>query len=227
MTTRDRFNIYRSKYFYMLIVLICYFIGISILSSNHTNIMPSSLLFTLMIIFCVYILLREKLLIYYIASLAGFSILFHYALNYSLFGFQSYIIYYVADILFLIVGSFAVIYSIAKHKSVTADTLCGAICGYMLLGLTWSFIYLLIDALDSSSFSKLITSTSLHESFLNATYYSFTTMTTLGYGDILPVSYLARTCSWLEAVSGQIYLAVWISQLVGLRISQQMNNHLS
>jgi|SRR3990167_10281308 len=110
--------------------------------------------------------------------------------------------------------------SISKHKYVTADTLCGAICGYVLLGLTWSFIYLLIETTDSGAFSKLLANNSLHESFLNATYFSFTTMTTLGFGDILPISYLARTCSWMEAISGQIYLAVWISQLVGLRITQ-------
>ena len=52
-------------------------------------------------------------------------------------------------------------------------------------------------------------------------------MTTLGYGDVLPISDFARTCAWLEAVTGQIYLAVWISQLVGLRITQEMKKQLT
>jgi hypothetical protein len=53
-------------------------------------------------------------------------------------------------------------------------------------------------------------------------YYSFVTMTTVGYGDITPVSPPARTLSWLEAMMGQFYIAVLVAALVGIRISQGM-----
>ena len=52
-------------------------------------------------------------------------------------------------------------------------------------------------------------------------YYSFCTMTTLGYGDVIPISRIARSISWLEALSGQLYLAILVSRLVGLHIAEK------
>ena len=51
------------------------------------------------------------------------------------------------------------------------------------------------------------------------TYYSFVTLTTVGYGDIVPVSALARWLVWLEAVAGQFYMAVFVARLIGLQSS--------
>jgi hypothetical protein len=51
------------------------------------------------------------------------------------------------------------------------------------------------------------------------TYYSFTTLTTVGYGDVTPLSTAARTCAWLEALTGQFYLAVLVAGLVGALLS--------
>lgn len=217
---KDRFTVYKSKYFYMLVILISYFLAVSIVTSTTENIFPTSFLFTFTVITCAYIILRERLLIYYIVCLGALAVISHHLINYANFDIKLYIIYYITDVMFLALGTFTVLYSITQHKEITADTLFGAICGYFLLGLTWSFVYLLIETINPGSFSHQLADVTLHRSALNASYYSFTTMTTLGYGDILPISYLARTCSWLEAVSGQIYLAVWISQLVGLRIAQ-------
>ena len=52
-------------------------------------------------------------------------------------------------------------------------------------------------------------------------YYSFITLTTVGYGDVTPVSATARTCSWLEALTGQFYLAVLVAGLVGTLLSMR------
>jgi len=61
----------------------------------------------------------------------------------------------------------------------------------------------------------------------NFIYYSFVTLTTLGYGDIVPSSELARTVSWLEAVYGQIYLTVLIAQLVALYIIHNKQHEIT
>jgi hypothetical protein len=53
-------------------------------------------------------------------------------------------------------------------------------------------------------------------------YFSFTTLTTLGYGDIVPVSAIARALTSIEAITGQIYLAVLVARLVGLNIAESM-----
>lgn len=221
MRIKDRFIIHKSKYFYMLVFLIGYSLLSSIISDNTNIDMPTSLLFAVTIILSAYIIMREKVFIYYMAIVASIALISYYlVINTTPMDYRLYILYYVTVILFLSLSSYTVLYSVTQEE-VTADTLFGAICGYLLIGLTWSFAYLLIETIIPGSFSKALIDPSLHRSALNAFYFSFTTMTTLGYGDYLPISYLARTCSWLEAVMGQIYLAVWISQLVGLRIMQR------
>ena len=52
------------------------------------------------------------------------------------------------------------------------------------------------------------------------TYFSFVTMSTLGYGDISPVSAAARSCAWIQAVLGQLYIAITIAALVGIHIAR-------
>jgi hypothetical protein len=59
----------------------------------------------------------------------------------------------------------------------------------------------------------------------NLTYFSFVTLTTLGYGDILPISRLARTLAWMEAVFGQLFLAVLVARLVGLMGPGRRSQH--
>lgn len=107
------------------------------------------------------------------------------------------------------------------QKEISADTLFGAVCGYLLIGLTWTYIYLFIATMDHAAFSIHIDHETARMRIDHFIYYSFVTLTTTGYGDILALKSVPRTFSWLEAVVGQVYLAVWISQLVGLRILQK------
>ncbi len=105
--------------------------------------------------------------------------------------------------------------NVIKAEKVTTDTILGAICAYILLGLAWTMVYSLLELLQPGSFQTNTATTRLRDEFF---YYSFVTMTTLGYGDITPISHPARSLSTLEAVTGQLYIAVLIAHLVGLRI---------
>ena len=106
----------------------------------------------------------------------------------------------------------------------SADKLLGAICAYLLVGVTWALLFALIGDLDPGAFRW----PSLHgeqvteASFSTYTYFSFVTLTTLGYGDVSPVSEIARRLALLEALLGQIYLAVLVARLVGLHLSQSI-----
>lgn len=104
-----------------------------------------------------------------------------------------------------------------REDEITSDVIMAAICGYFLIGLLWSNVYLLLVALEPSSFQFSRAMGSGGEDF---TYYSFVTLTTLGYGDITPVTTPARSLSLLEAVTGQLYLAVLVARLVGIHIAQ-------
>lgn len=96
---------------------------------------------------------------------------------------------------------------------VSVNRLMGALCIYLLLGTLWSIFYAFIEFGIPDAFRYPgAQATNLTAEFL---YYSFVTLTTLGYGDITPVHPVARTFSYLEAVAGQLFLAVLVAALVG------------
>jgi hypothetical protein len=121
---------------------------------------------------------------------------------------------------FFIFAIIQILIFIYSQKKVTRDLIVGAAIVYLLMGLTWSFIYGVLESLHPGSFSlPEIQGISTSRHFL---YYSFVTITTLGYGDITPVTSLARSLCVLEAVIGQLYLVVQVAWLVGVHVSQSM-----
>lgn len=105
-------------------------------------------------------------------------------------------------------------------KRVTVDTLMGSVCAYLLIAAAWGITYSAIELADANSFripahlnhDRMDYITSLNTWF----YYSFMSLTTLGYTEIRPESRPAGTLTWLEAVAGQFYLALLVARLVGL-----------
>jgi voltage-gated potassium channel len=103
---------------------------------------------------------------------------------------------------------------------VTSDKIFAAICVYMLLGYGWSFVYSLLLELEPQSFATTsdLAPTNYVGRILQLRYFSFMTLTTVGYGDIVPRSPAAQTMTVLEAVMGQFYLVALVGRLVGLHI---------
>lgn len=106
---------------------------------------------------------------------------------------------------------------------VTSNSLIGAICIFLLLGLIWVMFYLLLAEFIPNSFSGL-TATAWQDNFPDFIYFSFVTLTTLGFGDLLPVSPLARFLVYMEAVVGVFYMAIVVSSLVGAGINNNQSN---
>ena len=94
-----------------------------------------------------------------------------------------------------------------------------SVCAYFLLGLVWSSIFSILEFLQPGSFDI---PQSLHTESLSFTYYSYVTLTTLGFGDITPLTAQARSLSILEAITGQMYLATLVARLVAINIVQSM-----
>lgn len=109
---------------------------------------------------------------------------------------------------------------VLRSGRVTTDKIFAAICVYLLVGYAWTFGYALLDELNPGAFVALSPSDSFQyvTHVLELRYFSFMTLTTVGYGDIVPVSSGARTLAVLESVTGQIYLTVLVARLVGLHI---------
>jgi len=101
---------------------------------------------------------------------------------------------------------------------VTGDKIAGAISAYLLMGIIWSVVYSLFFHLQPESFmipEHLQTSGIVS---LRQLYFSFTTLTTLGYGDIIPQTHAAQSYAVMEAACGQVFLTVLIARLVALQI---------
>ena len=219
----ERQKIYfKSKYFYLLISLILFFLVNPVLTDSHLSNFILLLFFSLIMFFSVFSV-SHKTLIIVTTILAFVSFLSYAYIIWVSASVMAFAVHFSSNILFLSCISFSVIFSVARHRTITVDTLFGAICGYLLIGFTWSFFYLLIANIDPHSFSIHIANEPIRSRVDHFIYYSFVTLATIGYGDILALKSIARTFSWFEAVVGQIYLAVWISQLVGLRIVQLQN----
>lgn len=108
----------------------------------------------------------------------------------------------------------------ARHvfswRRADTNTLMGAVCVYLLLGLIFALFYALIAYFwPEGAFNGLSFQTN-NAQFDNFLYYSFVTLTTAGYGDITPVNPLLRTLAYLEMIMGQFYMAILVAGLVGL-----------
>lgn len=119
------------------------------------------------------------------------------------------------SMLFFIFVTVTILEHILKSKEVTADTLYAAVCVYLLLGIMWASIYGVLEYLTPGAiFTGREGDISAPLSSNVLIYYSFTTLTTLGYGDISSVTPQARIISILEAIIGQMFIAFLVARLI-------------
>ena len=102
--------------------------------------------------------------------------------------------------------------------SVDGNKIVGSICIFLLLGIVWAEAYLLVERLFPGSIPAL-SGDNWRAHVQDALYFSYVSLTTLGYGDISPVQPLARYLAYMEAVTGQFYVAIVIASLIGGRVS--------
>jgi hypothetical protein len=100
------------------------------------------------------------------------------------------------------------------REVLTSDRLWGAAAAYLMIGVFWSFIYSIVDRSLPQSFATRGASDLMQLNEL--LYFSFATLTTTGFGDIVPLTAVARTAAALEAIVGQLFLAILIARLVGV-----------
>ncbi len=107
---------------------------------------------------------------------------------------------------------------------VTVNKIYGAIVVYLLLGVLWSFLFSSLELIKRGSVSR--SDGVKISSFGETQYFSFATLSTTGYGDIIPESELAMVLANLEAMVGQLYLAILVARLVGLYTSQTSSQQI-
>ncbi len=114
--------------------------------------------------------------------------------------------------LFFIIVTVALVSHVAQAKKVEASTVICAINSYLLIGLSASLFFFIIDLFAPNSFSNILAEQDTFSTFI---YFAFVTLTTLGYGDISPLTPLARSLSTFTALFGQLYLVIIMALIVG------------
>jgi hypothetical protein len=122
-------------------------------------------------------------------------------------------------IIFFCFIALSLLFYVFGHERVTGDTIAGAICVFLLIGITWMVAYQGIHFFDPGAFRNISSRSISPAATIDLVYYSFATLTTLGYGDITPIAKPARMLAVTEAILGQIYLTVLVARLVGLYAS--------
>jgi hypothetical protein len=113
---------------------------------------------------------------------------------------------------------------VVRADGVTTDTIYGALSVYLLMALVWGAAYLLLVTLQPGALAMDPSRHPNHKmDWFDCMFYSFVTLTSTGYGDIVPMTAQARSLSILEAVSGIMYVAVLVARLVGLYSARRDN----
>lgn len=109
-----------------------------------------------------------------------------------------------------------------EHNIVSANRIVGSVCVYMLLGMFFAFIYAAMGLINNSMFQFGSVGLSPNISGLrDFIYFSYATLTTTGYGDMVPTHPISRMLSCIESIVGSVYLAIMVAYLVGMHVSQR------
>jgi Ion channel len=210
----------KGRFTWLTIFLLVVLLSVSAVTDRTLRDIFTGIAFSVMVLFAIASVGRRLRIV--TAILAAPVFLGHWALLLSdspllrTFGFA-------LTTTFLAFLTIVVLMAVVRSPTVTADTIVGALCAYFLMGVTWGTAYALVALYSPDSFavsptlvaaSQWATPTSPITPLLQ--YYSFITLSTVGFGDLSPLSGAARLLSALEGVAGQLYLAVLIARLVGL-----------
>ncbi|MEW6077873.1 MAG: ion channel [Thermodesulfobacteriota bacterium] len=156
-----------------------------------------------------------------VAAVGACLVLVFHVLNQNFPGRFFAICWYFSIVAFFFLMISVLMHRVFREGPVTRHRIRGAIAAYLLIGITWSYIYMLISLLINDAFSFPPSTIvrpddpGLHSTL---TYYSFVTLTTLGYGDVVPVHPVARMFAILEALLGMLFPATLLARLVSLEI---------
>lgn len=208
---------------WLLLALLVFLVGVPIL--DETELFPDRLARSLIV---------SWLLVVGVWSLRGFGRYFKVGIGLAIAGVVLNVISvrsgvpvsifggYGALIGFLLVAIWCTLRQVAFDTDISVNRLVGAVSVYLMLGVLWATAYTMVEHIWPGSFESL----SQHfgcRCLNDWLYFSFVTMTTLGYGDLLPLSSAARLLAYMQAVVGQFYIAILVAGLVSAYISSHQN----
>lgn len=218
-------GVLKNKFLCLLLALVAFFLITPFIVDSMVDMYVFGLLFTIILLASVYVITHNRWLILTGIILASLIFIGLWLNNLFIENRGFLAVEYILMTLYFLMITVIVLRTVIKDNVISYNTIFGAICGYLLIGLVWSFFYSMVYFFQAGAFNfPDVRFVVFDSNFQQFTYYSFVTLTTLGYGDITPISNIAKTLAWIEAIVGQVYLTVWIAQLVGLHITQRSQN---
>ncbi len=217
---RPRFERFRAhRYTFLFVAILAQFVLVPLLEQVARSLVP--LAFILVVFGVLGTLDLRKRILFVCLGLGVAATMTHY-IGRQLYLVNAdhtylYLIGLSLDILFLLVVVVILMIKVFSEDKVTGETIKGGISVYFLLGFLWAYVYVIVLFLDPGAISFPTPLTQLS----TITYFSFTTLTTLGYGDITPASWMARNLTILESTMGPIFLTVLVARLVGLHVASR------
>ncbi|GLR75276.1 potassium channel family protein [Aliivibrio sifiae] len=154
----------------------------------------------------------------FLLTLAGISGAFSFFEGYDLS-----LVTLIALLFFLLSHTYAALKQVMLTDYVSRNQIVGSVCVYLLLGMSWAIIYLIQIELFPKSFNG-IEDKAWIDNLFEVIYFSFITLTTVGYGDISPVLPIPKFFVFLESLTGSFYLAIMVASLVSSRLNQSDNH---
>jgi len=115
--------------------------------------------------------------------------------------------------LLVLISPIVILNRILRHETIGTETILGAVCVYVLLGIAFAGVYAAVDDFNHGTFFAQTTDPASNVQFL---YFSFITMTTVGYGDLSPATDPGRVLVTFEALLGQVFLVTLVARLVSM-----------
>lgn len=215
-------NQHHQKYRQLLIVLAVTFTVSPFLQAGIGNVLATSLfLYAILVVIKSFALPRRLMMIYGAIAIIAFCLEVMSSLGWISYLNQPLsLISQTIFVIYLAGAAYWIGRDIFNAPTVTIDTVRGGISVYMLIGFVWALLYGIVNTLDANAFSQPLIRPG---SYLRSIHFSFTTLTTLGYGDIVPLSEIAQVLTNLEAIVGQMYSSVLIAILIGSYLAQRSN----
>ena len=205
-----------ANHYLLASILLVFFIGPVAFDYGLLSIVNLEILFLLILIFSIF-LHRHDSKLFKVTVVSLIIIL----INILFFDNNQSVSQYFLKILIVSITIVELFREIFKTKIIDSHIISSAISIYVLVGIFWYLLFMFLLMIDPDSFD--IRNFNPEMVSIDMIYFSFTTLTTLGYGDITPVSYTAKMWSITEAMMGVMFLAVMISRVVSLFGSKKKN----
>lgn len=205
---------WRNNLVLFICVLILFIIGPTLSFVKNAPII-TNIFITLLVISAVFVIEYDPRVRKILGILGLSAIIFIWVDHLFSFGIIA-IIAYALLFIFLFAITISLIIHVAVSRDVNANIIFSAINGYLLVGIIGGISLLVMDKLSVSP----LLSNMKHASFDDYIYFSYVTLTTLGYGDLVPLTSGAKVVAMLLSITGQLYIAILIAMLVGKYLSK-------